>query len=1214
MDNEKKIRNEVKMNKKILKNKKLTKLFLWVMLVQMATTLNYHPMLAKAYSGTINFSGSDMSETGSIVIDGQSGSVSASDVADITIRIFGSTDKVSSTGKFIYLDFQNVITPSDVPTYQYNYIVIESSDGSDFSLQSIYINNCNMTEDAVKVEGIRNGSSIGTVNLALDAGGNPTQFTTSSGLTASIFQNVDKIVISSNTISATDVTAGIGAIQISDPVLPTVSLIADTTSNSVDNDLEITFTPDVNFETAITGVSYNGNTLTSNQYTISSGKLTLHPSALDNTYLKTPGTANVVITATGYGNSSVAQTIRAGAVDSLEITTQPIPGVASGDLLATQPIVKLKDQYGNYCTTGVSATANVVATAKSGTGSFSIGGTTTKAAVAGTATFTDLSCTLTTAGNGRITFTSGSKTVDSSIFTIPQKAAKVLTADTTSNSVDNDLEITFTPDVNFETAITGVSYNGNTLTSNQYTISSGKLTLHPSALDNTYLKTPGTANVVITATGYGNSSVAQTIRAGAVDSLEITTQPIPGVASGDLLATQPIVKLKDQYGNYCTTGVSATANVVATAKSGTGSFSIGGTTTKAAVAGTATFTDLSCTLTTAGNGRITFTSGSKTVDSSIFTIPQKAAKVLTADTTSNSVDNDLEITFTPDASFQTAITGVSYNGNTLTSNQYTISSGKLTLHPSSSDNLYLRTSGSGNIVISASGYVNSEVMQIITHGVLNRMSVEQNISAPATNGGQFVNQPIIVLVDQYGNICTSDNSTQVTVSKKDSSNWTLTGTLSLTANAGRVVFTSLGATNTGTINNAQLAFDANLLLQILSTTVTLPRVPQAPDNYIVNSSGSTPVKSVTSMVIINETEQTVGSEIQTPEDGRTVINVSVNHSSEEIKTSVLTSQEQEMVARGENVKVILKVSDISNRVSNEEKMLIRQKVSENSITIASILYVDLSLFKQIGNQEQTRVTEASNKINISIKVPEKLWNTDTTRNRAFYIVRIHDGVVTRIDGTYDMVTHLFTFETDKFSTYALTYQDTSSIKNYQDFFHLQLKVKSNKNTQILSYKKITGADGYQIYGGRCGGKMTKLADVPAKTHSYIVKNLNQRSYYKYQVKAYQIIDGKQVVIVTSKVVHSITESKTHGNPIEVTSDTVSATLKVGKTKNIICQVVLPKNKKMKEHTATIRFESSNKAIVTISSKGVITAKAKGTCYVYAYAQNGVYKKIKVTVK
>lgn len=44
------------------------------------------------------------------------------------------------------------------------------------------------------------------------------------------------------------------------------------------------------------------------------------------------------------------------------------------------------------------------------------------------------------------------------------------------------------------------------------------------------------------------------------------------------------------------------------------------------------------------------------------------------------------------------------------------------------------------------------------------------------------------------------------------------------------------------------------------------------------------------------------------------------------------------------------------------------------------------------------------------------------------------------------------------------------------------------------------------------------------------------------------------------------------------------------------------------------IESSDKSIATVNQKGKITALAKGSCYVYAYAQNGVYKKIKVKVE
>lgn len=279
-----------------------------------------------------------------------------------------------------------------------------------------------------------------------------------------------------------------------------------------------------------------------------------------------------------------------------------------------------------------------------------------------------------------------------------------------------------------------------------------------------------------------------------------------------------------------------------------------------------------------------------------------------------------------------------------------------------------------------------------------------------------------------------------------------------------------------------------------------------------------------------------------------------------------------------------------------------------------VLYIDLSMYKQIGGLEPTKVTETSGKISISIDLPEYLRNTDLTKNREFYIIRIHDGEAIRIAGTYDEEKHVFTFETDRFSTYAIAYKDTLNIKVYQNFRHLKLTAKAGKTTQTLSYLKYANVDGYLIYGGKCGEDMTLLSDVSAKTTNYTVENLKEGTYYKFQVKAYRIIDDEKVVVMTSKVVHSITESKKYGNPVKVTSDISNLKLTEGEEAAVTCQVELPDSKKLKEHTAVIRYESSDQEIATVDSNGSITAKSKGTCYVYAYAQNGVYKRIKVAVQ
>ena len=369
---------------------------------------------------------------------------------------------------------------------------------------------------------------------------------------------------------------------------------------------------------------------------------------------------------------------------------------------------------------------------------------------------------------------------------------------------------------------------------------------------------------------------------------------------------------------------------------------------------------------------------------------------------------------------------------------------------------------------------------------------------------------------------------------------------------------------------------------------------------------------------ISNGDKNIGQIIKDQQLDKSVPKTNVNNSTEELRSSVFNTEELAKIEAGEDAKVILKVTDINNSISEVEKKLIAKNLDQGAL----VIYIDLSLYKKVGDGIETKITETKNKISISIEVPVELRSTDMAKNRTYQIIRIHEGEVTILKGVYDPDTNIFTFETDRFSTYALTYEETNTGKDKnnvtvtRDFFSLCLRAKATINSQKLTYNKVAGADGYIIYGAPCGinNKLVKLADVSGKITSYNHKNLKKAAYYKYQVQAYKLINGKKVVIAYSKVIHSVTISKTYDNPIKVESDTSAVILARGKAKKITCQVVLPKSKKMSNHTAAIRFETSNKAIATVSSSGKIKGIAKGTCYIYAYAQNGVYKKIKVTVK
>ena len=107
------------------------------------------------------------------------------------------------------------------------------------------------------------------------------------------------------------------------------------------------------------------------------------------------------------------------------------------------------------------------------------------------------------------------------------------------------------------------------------------------------------------------------------------------------------------------------------------------------------------------------------------------------------------------------------------------------------------------------------------------------------------------------------------------------------------------------------------------------------------------------------------------------------------------------------------------------------------------------------------------------------------------------------------------------------------------------------------------------------------------------------------------------VLILTTPVKIRTYTKNYTNAKSLSVNKTSVTIKKGKTFKLKAKVKkLKKSKKLmpKKHVAKVRYLSTDTKIATVSSKGKIKGVKKGTCYVYAYAHNGVFKKIKVTVK
>ncbi len=467
------------------------------------------------------------------------------------------------------------------------------------------------------------------------------------------------------------------------------------------------------------------------------------------------GTNTLVASVAGVGNPTNI-TFTATATPSvgtqLVIVTQPSSNAVAGVTFATQPVVEVRDDLGNVVTTDNSTVVHVAR----GTGTGALVGTVDVTVVNGVATFTDL-----------------------------------------SYNVAETITLVF---------------------------SSGALTNATSD------------NVVVSAAN--------------ADHLAFTTQPAGGYA-GSAFLTQPVVQTQDAFGNNTTNGLGSSQIVTVALTSGTGAL-IGTTNVDvgtAAGGGVGVFTDLG--VNSAGLGKVITASsvGFTNGVSATFTIGGVEPSIanVSADTSLSgfSVVPDFTyyeaqsgdvgtgtITLTPPAGFefvaggsggsaqQVIIQKISGGGSTGNINgggnhqvvalsvsptaisfdvTSTSSGGKtdsITWH-----NVRIRalagTAASGSITKSAGatltavtdGATTFATVQTVA-GALNHIVISTQPSTNATVGVAFAQQPVIRLEDQFSNVLSNDNTTQVTAVINTGSA-ALQGTTTVTASNGFVTFTDL---------------------------------------------------------------------------------------------------------------------------------------------------------------------------------------------------------------------------------------------------------------------------------------------------------------------------------------------------------------------------------------------------------------------------------------
>ena len=548
----------------------------------------------------------------------------------------------------------------------------------------------------------------------------------------------------------------------------------------------------------------------------------------------------------------------AGAASQLTFTTPPPGSATSGQPLAPQPVLQLRDAFGNAV-----GQAGVTVAVAVNSGSATLGGSTTATtSAAGTATFANLS--LTGSGNVTLSFSATGLTsaVSSTIAVTSAGPGGLAIVTQPSAAAQSGVPFSVQPAVQLRDAggapvnTAGVAITASLASGPAGGAISGGTVAQTAAggtatFTNLAIIGP-TGSYTIQFSSPGLSPVTSaTILVGAAPpgpatQLTITTQPSSTATSGTPFAQQPVLQLRDASGNPVSqSGVTVTAAIAS------GGGTLGGTTTGTTNAsGVASFTNLSITG-SAGSRTLGFSATGLTgATSTPVTIGAVAASQLTITTQpSSSAVSGTAFAQQPVVQLRDAAGNpVSQSGVTVTA---AIASGGGTLGGTTSATT--NASGAASFTdLSITGSAGTRTLSFSSTGLTGatsaaisitaappspatQLSVTTQPSSSAVSGTAFAQQPVLQLRDAGGNPV-SQSGVTVTAAIA-SGGGTLGGTATATTNASGVAsFTDLSIT--GSAGNRTLSFSSGGLTGATSAAISITAAPSAATQLSISTQPS----------------------------------------------------------------------------------------------------------------------------------------------------------------------------------------------------------------------------------------------------------------------------------------------------------------------------------------------------------------------------------------
>ncbi|MGN0351877.1 MAG: endo-1,4-beta-xylanase [Roseburia sp.] len=175
----------------------------------------------------------------------------------------------------------------------------------------------------------------------------------------------------------------------------------------------------------------------------------------------------------------------------------------------------------------------------------------------------------------------------------------------------------------------------------------------------------------------------------------------------------------------------------------------------------------------------------------------------------------------------------------------------------------------------------------------------------------------------------------------------------------------------------------------------------------------------------------------------------------------LTEEEKKLIAEGKKKDIKFTVKEpAEDTVEETVRKKISDKIREEFSPNAKVgMYLDINLIKQIGEYDPVSVTQTNGEVAVSIRLPENLKQNAAEIERTYKVVRVHENTegqqeVELLHGEYNKEDGTLTFWSDKFSLFAIAYED-QRIENSKTENSPEKIVSNNNSTKLGDTKTNT---------------------------------------------------------------------------------------------------------------------------------------------------------------